>query len=211
MQSAPLFLNPSCFSSPTCLLSHVHYPHMQQHLITHAHASLVRTCKHGMLTKLISILALAGTAATCTLTLAASSSGRRRHLLLLGRTCRRSRPRAAQRDPDALPHASHHRRPRASRCRPPARRSAPAAPRTRSYSVVKTQRPRRPLPGLVASAVKHSAAPGRTCSAAPPTPAYKRRRRALHSGHPVLATARKSPRSRSALTAALSSLSSSSL
>ena len=100
---------------------------------------------------------------------------------------------------------------RASRCRPPARRSAPAAPRTRSYSVVKTQRPRRPLPGLVASAVKHSAAPGRTCSAAPPTPAYKRRSRALHSGHPVLATARKSPRSRSALTTALSSLSSSSL
>ena len=99
----------------------------------------------------------------------------------------------------------------ASRCRPPARRSAPAAPRTRSYSVVKTQRPRRPLPGLVASAVKHSAAPGRTCSAAPPTPAYKRRCRALHSGHPVPATARKSPHSRSALTAALSSLSSSSL
>ena len=109
--NSSLFLNPSCFSSPTCLLSHVHYPHMQQHLITHAHASLVRTCKHGMLTKLISILALAGTAATCTLTLAASSSGRRWHLLLLGRTCRRSRPRAAQRDPDALPHASHHRRP----------------------------------------------------------------------------------------------------
>ena len=52
---------------------------------------------------------------------------------------------------------------RASRCRPPARRSAPAAPRTRSYSVVKTQRPRRPLPGLVASAVKHSATLGRTC------------------------------------------------
>ena len=156
MQSAPLFLNPSCFS-PTCLLSHVHYPHMQQHLITHAHASLVRTCKHGLLTKLISILALAGTAAACTLTLAAASSGRRRHLLLLGRTCPSLATTCSTVRPDALPHPSHHRRPR--RIPLPAT-STPlhaTAPRTHSYSTVKHQRPRWPLPGLVASAIKHTA------------------------------------------------------
>ena len=102
--SSSLFLNPSCFSSPTCLLSHVHYPHMQQHLITHAHASLVRTRKHGMLTKLISILALAGTAATYTLTLAAALSGHRRHLLLLGRTCPSLATTRSTVRPDALPH-----------------------------------------------------------------------------------------------------------
>jgi len=65
---------------------------------------------------------------------------------------------------------------RASRCRPPARRSTPTAPRTRSYSTVKDQRPCRLLPGLVANAVKHSAAPSLTCPTAPPPPAYKRRR-----------------------------------
>ena len=97
--NSSLFLNPSCFSSPTCLLSHVHYPHMQQHLITHAHASLVRTCKHGMRTKLISILALAGTAATYTFTLAAALSGHRRHLLLLGRTFARLHPSPHRRPP----------------------------------------------------------------------------------------------------------------
>jgi len=47
----------------------------------------------------------------------------------------------------------------ASRCRPLARRSAPAAPRTRSCSTV-----------------KHITARGRTCPAASPSPAYKRRR-----------------------------------
>ena len=57
-------------------------------------------------------------------------------------------------------------------------RAAPrqAAPHTRSCSTVKDQRPRWPLPSLVASAVKHSTTVGRTYPAAPPPPAYKRRR-----------------------------------
>ncbi|KAG2572419.1 hypothetical protein PVAP13_7KG177355 [Panicum virgatum] len=57
----------------------------------------------------------------------------------------------------------------------------PTAPRTHSYSTVKDQRPRRLLPGLVANAIRHSAALSLTCPTAPPPPAYKRRRRALLS------------------------------
>ena len=49
---------------------------------------------------------------------------------------------------------------------------------------VKDQRPRRPLPGLVASAVKYSAAVGRTYSAASPSPAYKMQHRALFPAAP---------------------------
>jgi hypothetical protein len=51
-------------------------------------------------------------------------------------------------------------------------------------STVKDQRPRRPLPGLVASAVKYSAAVGRTYPAASPSPAYKMQRRALFPAAP---------------------------
>ena len=51
-------------------------------------------------------------------------------------------------------------------------------------STVKDQRPRRPWPGLVASAVKYSAAVGRTYPAASPSPAYKMQRRALFPAAP---------------------------
>jgi len=51
-------------------------------------------------------------------------------------------------------------------------------------STVKDQCPRRPLPGLIASAVKYSAAVGRTYPAASPSPAYKMQRRALFPAAP---------------------------